>query len=41
MYSALVDDKATSAKTDPASDPSVLGPDASDASPVSHASSAS
>jgi len=32
---------STSAKTDPASDPSALRPDASDASPASHASCAS
>jgi len=31
----------SSAKTDPASDPSALRPDASDASPASHASCAS
>ena len=33
--------RTSSAKTDPASDPSALRPDASDASPASHASCAS
>ena len=37
----LQQDVFTSAKTDPASDPSALRPDASDASPASHASCAS
>jgi len=36
-----IDCLSTSAKTDPASDPSALRPDASDASPASHASCAS